>query len=91
MKDKISTFNYWRRRHNLLYEAGKRLDRLCLNVAHRAPARLRLWFVVDSTNAARVLYPDPSGYAGPDGLGYTEIYDGARRTADRSQPTDCFG
>lgn len=75
---------YWLRLESLRYEAGKRLDRLCLAVACRAPARLRTWFVVDATNEARTLYPDPTGYAGPDGLGYCEIYDGARRTLDRS-------
>lgn len=70
---------YWTRWHNIRYEADKRIERLCLAVAVRLPARLRLWVVVDSTNVARNLYPHPSGYAGPDGLGYSEIHDGALR------------
>jgi hypothetical protein len=65
--------------HNLRYEIDKRLDRACLAISLRMPARLRTWVVVDSTNTARRLYPHPTGYAGPDGLGYSEIYDGARR------------
>lgn len=67
---------YW---INVRYELGKRVDRCCLWLAARMPAKLRMWVVVDSTNTARRLYPDPTGYAGPDGLGYPEIYDGARR------------
>lgn len=65
--------------HNLRYEFDKRLDKLCLWLATLFPARLRMWVVVDSTNTARRLYPEPDGYAGPDGLGYRHIYDGARR------------
>lgn len=38
-----------------------------------------MWVVVDATNTARNLYPDPSGYAGPDGLDYRHIHDGALR------------
>lgn len=71
---------YWLRRHNVVYELGKRLDRACLWLAHRMPARLRMWVVVDSTNVARGLHPDPTGYAGPDGLEYRHIYDGALRS-----------
>jgi hypothetical protein len=70
---------YWLHLHNLRYEAGKRLDSACLWLAGRMPNRLRMWTVVDATNTARRLYPDPTGYAGPDGLGYKEIHDGALR------------
>lgn len=73
--------SYWMHTHNVRYEAGKRVDRVCLWLAHRFPARLRMWVVVDSTNEARRLYPDPSGYAGPDGLEYKHIHDGALRGA----------
>ena len=68
---------YWTHPHNLRYEAEKRIERLLLVVAMRMPARLRMWVVVDATNTARKLYPHPTGYAGPEGLGYREIYDGA--------------
>lgn len=71
---------YWTRWSNLRYEAHKRVERLCLAIAVRLPAQIRLWVVVDSTNEARRLYPHPTGYAGPDGLGYPEIHDGALRT-----------
>jgi hypothetical protein len=70
---------YWTHRHDVRYEIGKRGDRACIWLAHRMPARLRLWVVVDSTNVARNLYPHPTGYAGPDGLTYREIHDGALR------------
>lgn len=70
---------YWLHWHNLRYEADKRIDRICLAVASRLPSRLRMWVVVDSTNEARRLYPHATGHAGPDGLGYSEIYDGALR------------
>lgn len=71
--------SYWLRWHNLRYEIDKRLDRICLAFATRMPARLRRWVVVDSTNTARRLHPHSTGYAGPEGLGYSEIYDGACR------------
>jgi hypothetical protein len=70
---------YWLHIHNIRYEANKRVERFCLWLAMHMPARLRMWVVVDSTNTARRLYPHPSGYAGPDGLGYSELYDGALR------------
>lgn len=69
--------HYWTHWHNIRYEIDKRVDRLSLTIAHRLPGRLRMWVVVDSTNAARRLYPHHTGYAGPDGLTYKEIYDGA--------------
>lgn len=71
---------YWTRWVHLKHEIGMRADRVCLWVAGRMPGRLRMWVVVDSTNTARRMYPDPSGYAGPDGLTYKHIHDGARRT-----------
>lgn len=70
---------YWTHWHNVRYEMSKRVERVLLAIAHRMPARLRVWVVVDSTNVARELHPHPTGYAGPDGLGYAEIYDGAMR------------
>lgn len=70
---------YWTRPVHVRYEIGKRIERLCLWIACRLPAQIRLWVVVDSTNVARQLYPDPTGYAGPDGLTYKEIHDGALR------------
>jgi hypothetical protein len=72
---------YWTHWHNVRYEAGKRVERVCLWLAHRMPGKLRMWVVVDSTNEARKLYPHPTGYAGPDGLEYRHIYDGALREA----------
>jgi hypothetical protein len=71
--------NYWLQFHNIRYEVCKRIERLGLSVARRLPAQIRKWVVVDSTNTARRLYPDPDGYAGPDGLEYRHIYDGALR------------
>lgn len=71
---------YWTHWHNFRYEMNKRLDRMCLALAVRMPSRLRMWVVVDSTNTAREMFPDPTGYAGPDGLGYKEIYHGATRS-----------
>jgi len=56
-----------------------RRERILLWVAQHLPREVRKWVVVDSTNVARRLYPDPTGYAGPDGLGYEEIHDGAMR------------
>ncbi len=70
---------YWTHWHNIRYEIDKRVDRLSLAIAYRLPGRLRMWVVVDSTNEARRLYPHPTGYAGPDGLTYKEIHDGALR------------
>ena len=70
---------YWLDWYNVKYEINKRLDKLCLSLAMLMPTRLRMWVVVDSTNTARKMFPDPTGYAGPDGLGYTEIYHGALR------------
>lgn len=70
---------YWTRPVHLKYEVGRKLDHALLWLAGHMPGRLRLWVVVCATNDARRLYPDPTGYAGPDGLGYKEIYDGARR------------
>jgi hypothetical protein len=55
---------YWMHRHNWRYEIAKRLDKFYLAVAILMPRRLRMWVVVDSTNTARRLYPDPTGYAG---------------------------
>lgn len=74
---------YWMHWHNVRYEASKRVDRACPWLAARLPGKLRMWVVVDSTNTARNLYPDPTGYAGPDGLGYSEIHDGALRQRNR--------
>lgn len=68
---------YWTRPVHLRYEAHKRVERFYLWLAARMPAKLRMWAVVVSTNEARRLYPHPSGYAGPDGLTYKEIHDGA--------------
>lgn len=70
---------YWLHWHNWRYEATKRVERFWLWLACRLPGDLRMWVVVDATNRAREMYPHPSGYAGPDGLGYSEIWDGARR------------
>jgi hypothetical protein len=77
---------YWTRPVHLRYEAHRRVERLCLWIAHRLPGQLRMWVVVDSTNVARRLYPDPTGYAGPNGLGYSEIHDGALRVRRRKSP-----
>lgn len=82
---KFSRPFYWAHWHNWRYEFDKRLDRVCLKLAMRMPSRLRMWVVVDATNTARELYPDPSGFAGPDGSEYRHIYDGATRV--RSQPS----
>jgi hypothetical protein len=70
---------YWTHWHNVRYEINRRIERALLAVACRLPSALRMWVVVDATNTARNLYPDATGYAGPDGLGYSEIYDGALR------------
>lgn len=74
---------YWTRKHNILYEINKRKERFYLWLATKMSGDLRKWVVVDSTNTARDLYPDEDGYAGPDGLGFQEIYDGAIRQKTR--------
>lgn len=74
-----ANLQYWSHWHNVRYEINKRIDRLYLKVARNMPGRLRMWIVVDSTNEARLLFPETDGYAGPDGLGYEEIYHGALR------------
>jgi hypothetical protein len=66
-------------RYDWRYEVDKFLDEISLAIACRLPGRVRMWVVVNSTNVARDLYPDPTGYAGPDGLEYKHIYDGALR------------
>lgn len=68
-----------RRWRDFCYELDKQLDMVCLRIASVMPARLRMWVVVDATSEARRLYPAADGYAGPDGLGYKHIYDGALR------------
>ena len=74
----MRNLSYWRHWHNIRYEVGKRVDFFCLWLARKMPAKLRMWVVVDSTNTARLLYPTVDNYAGPDGLAYKHIYDGAR-------------
>jgi hypothetical protein len=74
---------YWTRWHNVRYEVGKRVERFYLWLAERMPAQLRMWAVVVATNEARRLYPHPTGYAGPDGLTYKEIHDGALAAKSR--------
>lgn len=71
--------NRLRRLRNVRHEIGWCYEEACMWIAMHSPARLRVWFVVDATNEARKLHPDPLGYSGPDGLGYKEIYDGAMR------------
>jgi hypothetical protein len=78
---------YWIHWHNVRYEVGKRIERLCLAVATRMPGELRKWVVVDATNVARRMYPDPTGYAGPDGLEYRHIHDGAQRRKTQTTGT----
>ncbi len=75
---------YWTRPVHLRYEASKRIERVALAIATRLPREIRKWVVVNATNEARRLYPDPTGYAGPDGLTYREIYDGAQRRRSHS-------
>ena len=71
---------YWMQPIHLRYEIGKRLDDVFRRLARRLPARLRVWVVVDSANTAIFdLHPRADGYAGPDGLTFSEIYDGAQR------------
>lgn len=74
----IRYYFHW---HNIRYELNKRLDRIYLRIAIKMPSRLRMWVVVDSTNTARRMFPDEKvpDYAGPEGLGYKEIYHGALR------------
>jgi|1186.fasta_scaffold240930_2 hypothetical protein len=72
----LSYYMHW---HNIRYEINKRVERFLLTVAMRMPGKLRMWVVVDATNTARRMYPHTSGYAGPDGLCFQEIYDGALR------------
>jgi hypothetical protein len=69
----ITRWRDWR------YELDKLRDRVSLKLAILMPNRLRMWVVVDCTNTARALYPHPTGYAGPDGLGYSHLYAGALR------------
>lgn len=68
-----SRLMWWR------HDLDRWLDMRALDLARVLPKRLRMWVVVDSTNEARRLYPHASGYAGPDGLTYAHIHDGARR------------
>jgi hypothetical protein len=79
--DHVQYYSHW---HNIRYEFWiKKKERFLMWLAMHMPGQLRMWVVVDSTNKARRLYPHPTGYAGPDGLTYKEIYDGAlRRRAD---------
>lgn len=66
-------------RHNWQYELTKWREDAALWVARHLPTQVRVWVVVDATGIARQLYPHPKGLDSPDGLGYSEIYDGARR------------
>ncbi len=71
---------YWLHISNLKYEIGKRADRALLHIAHIMPGRLRMWVVVSSANESIFnLHPREDGYAGPDGLTFSHIYDGAVR------------
>jgi hypothetical protein len=70
---------YWTHWPNVRYELHKRVERACLALARRMPGEMRMWVVVDAANTARRMYPDPTGYAGPDGLAFEHIYDGATR------------
>lgn len=77
---------YWLHGHNVKYEIGKHVDRALLNLARVMPNRLRMWVVVDSTNHALFhSHAREDGYVGPDGLGYSEIYDGAMRTPQEGE------
>jgi len=74
--------SYWRHWHNVRYEiVEKRIKtNLCLWIARHLPRQVRLWVVVDSANESIFnVHPRPDGYAGPDGLTFAEIYDGAIR------------
>jgi hypothetical protein len=73
----LTYYMHW---HNIRYEIGKRVERFWMWVARHMPRELRMWVVVDSANYSIFnLHPRPDGYAGPDGLDYQQIYDGARR------------
>ncbi len=71
---------YWFHWHNIRYEFDKRIERFWMAVASHLPRQLCKWVVVQATNEARRLYPHPTGYAGPDGLEYKQIYHGALRS-----------
>jgi hypothetical protein len=73
----LTYYMHW---HNIRYEINKRVERFLLTVAMRMPGKLRMWVVVDSANYSIFnLHPRPNGYAGPDGLTFEQIYDGALR------------
>lgn len=73
---------YWLHWHNIKHEITRRGDMALLSLARVLPGRLRTWVVVDSANVSIFqLHPRPDGYAGPDGLTYSHIYDGALREA----------
>lgn len=73
----------WWGRLDWRYRLLRRREKFALWLACRMPGWLRVGVVVDATNTARRLYPDATGYAGPDDLGYPEIHDGAlRRRSD---------
>jgi hypothetical protein len=73
------------RMHTIKYEVNKRVDNMLLKIARHMPARLRMWVVVDSANTSIFhIHPREDGYAGPDGLTFREIYDGALRYDDRA-------
>ena len=79
---------YWMHWHNVRYEAGKRVDRLYLKLARHMPGKLRMWVVVDAANTAIFdIHPRPDGYAGPDGLTFSEICDGAIRDSTAASIT----
>lgn len=72
---------YWLHWHNIKHEICRRFDMAILKLATKLPGQLRMWVVVDSANTAIFdLYPRADGYAGPDGLTFKEIYDGACRS-----------
>lgn len=71
--------SYWLHWHNIKYEISKRFDQVLLKIATKLPGRLRMWVVVDSANTSIRLHPRVDGYAGPDGLNFNQIYDGAER------------
>ncbi len=72
---------YWLCLFNIKYEIGRQFDFALFRVATKLPGRLRMWVVIDSANESIFkLHPRPDGYAGPDGLDFKQIYDGALRT-----------
>jgi hypothetical protein len=74
--------SYWLHWHNIRYEiVEKRIKtNLCMWIARHLPRQVRMWVVVDSANVSILrLHPRPDGYAGPDGLTFKEMYDGAMR------------